>query len=250
MTIDGVRGTRFAVWAPNAGRVAVIGDFNAWDARRHPMRLRHSAGVWELFIPRVTEGARYKFDIVGAGGYRVPQKADPLAQQSRGAARHSVGRGEPGAVPLARRRMDAHPRRAPRRGRPALGLRGSPRLLDARRTRRRRILAVGRRDRPADPVPHRHGLHACGAAARSQSIRSADRGAISRSACLRRPRATARRKASRVSSTRCTLPASASSSTGCRRIFQAMRTGSHSSTAPRSTSIRIRAKASIRTGTR
>ena len=80
--IDGVRGTRFAVWAPNAGRVAVIGDFNAWDARRHPMRLRHSAGVWELFIPRVAEGARYKFDIVGAGGYRVPQKADPLAQQT------------------------------------------------------------------------------------------------------------------------------------------------------------------------
>ena len=82
MTIDGVRGTRFAVWAPNAGRVAVVGDFNAWDARRHPMRLRHSAGVWELFVPRVAEGARYKFDIVGAGGYRVPQKADPLAQQT------------------------------------------------------------------------------------------------------------------------------------------------------------------------
>ena len=51
MTIDGVSGTRFAVWAPNAGRVAVVGDFNAWDARRHPMRLRHGAGIWELFVP-------------------------------------------------------------------------------------------------------------------------------------------------------------------------------------------------------
>ncbi len=71
MTIDGVRGTRFAVWAPNASRVAVVGDFNTWDARRHPMRLRHSAGVWELFVPRVTDGAHYKFDIVGAGDVRV-----------------------------------------------------------------------------------------------------------------------------------------------------------------------------------
>jgi 1,4-alpha-glucan branching enzyme len=82
MTIDGVRGVRFAVWAPNASRVAVVGDFNSWDARRHPMRLRHSAGIWELFIPRVAAGARYKYDIIGAGGIRVPLKADPVAQQS------------------------------------------------------------------------------------------------------------------------------------------------------------------------
>ncbi len=82
MTVDGVSGTRFAVWAPNAGRVAVVGDFNAWDARRHGMRLRHSAGVWELFVPRVGAGARYKFDIVGAGGIRLPQKSDPVAQQT------------------------------------------------------------------------------------------------------------------------------------------------------------------------
>src|SRR4051794_12237812 len=82
LTIDGVRGVRFAVWAPNASRVAVVGDFNAWDARRHPMRLRHSAGIWELFIPRAGAGARYKFDIIGAGGIRVPLKADPVAQQT------------------------------------------------------------------------------------------------------------------------------------------------------------------------
>ena len=82
MTIDGVSGTRFAVWAPNASRVAIVGDFNSWDARRHPMRLRHRAGIWELFVPRVAEGTRYKFDIVGAGGIRVVQKADPVAQQT------------------------------------------------------------------------------------------------------------------------------------------------------------------------
>jgi 1,4-alpha-glucan branching enzyme len=81
-TVEGVRGTRFAVWAPNASRVSVVGDFNSWDPRRHPMRLRHPAGVWELFVPRVGEGMRYKFDILGAGGMRMTQKADPLARQT------------------------------------------------------------------------------------------------------------------------------------------------------------------------
>ena len=56
MTVDGVRGTRFAVWAPNARAVSVIGDFNTWDNRRHPMRLRYPSGVWELFVPRVGPG--------------------------------------------------------------------------------------------------------------------------------------------------------------------------------------------------
>ena len=49
--VQGIAGVRFAVWAPNARRVAVVGDFNGWDGRRHPMRLRHTAGVWELFLP-------------------------------------------------------------------------------------------------------------------------------------------------------------------------------------------------------
>ena len=82
MTFEGVDGVGFSVWAPNASRVAVVGDFNSWDSRRHPMRLRYPAGVWELFVPRLTPGVRYKFDIVGPGGVRLPQKADPLAQQA------------------------------------------------------------------------------------------------------------------------------------------------------------------------
>ena len=81
-TIDGVTGVRFAVWAPGAERVAVIGDFNSWDRTRHGMRLRYPAGVWEIFVPRVMAGASYKFDIVGAGGLRLPDKADPMAQQA------------------------------------------------------------------------------------------------------------------------------------------------------------------------
>jgi 1,4-alpha-glucan branching enzyme len=82
MAIDGVPGVRFAVWAPNARRVAVVGDFNSWDPRLHPMRVRYPAGVWELFVPRIGPGSRYKYDIIGPGGVRVPQKADPVARQT------------------------------------------------------------------------------------------------------------------------------------------------------------------------
>ncbi|MBW3551107.1 MAG: 1,4-alpha-glucan branching protein GlgB [Proteobacteria bacterium] len=79
-SIDGVDGVRFAVWAPNAGRVAVVGDFNGWDGRRHPMRLRPSVGVWELFLPGVAAGAHYKYEILAADGTHLPLKADPLAR--------------------------------------------------------------------------------------------------------------------------------------------------------------------------
>jgi len=74
-----VTGTRFAVWAPNARSVSVVGDFNSWDGRRHPMRRRGSSGIWELFLPRVDEGARYKYEITARDGRRLPQKADPVA---------------------------------------------------------------------------------------------------------------------------------------------------------------------------
>lgn len=80
MTIEGVEGVRFAVWAPNARRVAVVGDFNGWDGRRHPMRLRHAAGVWELFVPGVTPGACYKFRLTGVDGQPLPDKLDPMAR--------------------------------------------------------------------------------------------------------------------------------------------------------------------------
>ncbi|WP_181708316.1 1,4-alpha-glucan branching protein GlgB [Chthonobacter rhizosphaerae] len=80
-TVDGVPGVRFAVWAPNARRVSVVGDFNAWDGRRHPMRLRRECGVWEIFLPRLGPGERYKYEIMGADGVVLPLKADPLARQ-------------------------------------------------------------------------------------------------------------------------------------------------------------------------
>ncbi|MGE6740824.1 1,4-alpha-glucan branching protein GlgB [Allorhizobium pseudoryzae] len=85
MEIDGVSGVRFSVWAPNARRVSVVGDFNAWDGRRHPMRLRQSSGVWELFVPRLGPGDRYKFEILDRNGTVLPQKADPVARASEAA---------------------------------------------------------------------------------------------------------------------------------------------------------------------
>ena len=76
--IDGVAGVTFAVWAPAARRVSVVGDFNDWDGRRHPMRVR-SSGVWEIFLPHVAVGNRYKFELLGPHGELLPLRADPFA---------------------------------------------------------------------------------------------------------------------------------------------------------------------------
>lgn len=76
MTVNDIQGTYFAVWAPNAQRVSVVGDFNKWDGRRHPMRVLGSSGVWELFIPGLSEGVIYKFEIKSADGL-IMLKADP-----------------------------------------------------------------------------------------------------------------------------------------------------------------------------
>ena len=77
-TIDGAAGVAFAVWAPNAQRVSVVGDFNQWDGRIHPMRKQLSSGVWEIFIPGVGEGDHYKFEVKGANG-DIVLKTDPYA---------------------------------------------------------------------------------------------------------------------------------------------------------------------------
>jgi len=77
--IDGIKGINFAVWAPNAHRVSVIGSFNHWDERVHPMRANHPNGIWELFIPELEEGVLYRYDIQSQNmGYRA-QKSDPYS---------------------------------------------------------------------------------------------------------------------------------------------------------------------------
>ncbi len=76
---QGADGVHFAVWAPNAQTVSVVGDFNGWDSRRHLMRHRGDSGVWEIFIPGIEEYHVYKFHVVGVDGVTRPLKADPFA---------------------------------------------------------------------------------------------------------------------------------------------------------------------------
>ncbi len=80
MKREGVDGTRFAVWAPNAERISVVGDFNRWDGRMHPLAARGASGVWELFVPGVAPGALYKFEIRSRASGEVFLKTDPYAQ--------------------------------------------------------------------------------------------------------------------------------------------------------------------------
>ncbi len=79
---EGAEGVHFAVWAPNARRVSVVGDFNAWDGRRNVMRLRTDSGIWETFVPDLTAGQPYKYEIIGTNGQKLPLKADPFAFRS------------------------------------------------------------------------------------------------------------------------------------------------------------------------
>jgi 1,4-alpha-glucan branching enzyme len=78
MTIDGVNGVAFAVWAPNARRVSVVGDFNSWDGRRHVMRVRGN-GFWEIFVPGAQAGDKYKYELESRSGHLLPLKSDPVA---------------------------------------------------------------------------------------------------------------------------------------------------------------------------
>jgi len=75
--VEGVKGVQFGVWAPNAQRVSVVGDFDSWDGRVYPMRNRGPTGIWEIFLPGLGEGAIYKFEILSREGGRIGLKDDP-----------------------------------------------------------------------------------------------------------------------------------------------------------------------------
>jgi 1,4-alpha-glucan branching enzyme len=77
--VEGVRGVAFGVWAPNAKRVSVVGNFNQWDGRVDPMRSRGASGIWELFVPGLDEGSLYKFEILSREGHHLGLKSDPYA---------------------------------------------------------------------------------------------------------------------------------------------------------------------------
>ena len=80
--LEGVAGTAFAVWAPTARAVSVVGDFNSWDGRLNPMRSLGASGIWEIFLPGVEEGAAYKFEILAQSG-EIRMKADPFAFETQ-----------------------------------------------------------------------------------------------------------------------------------------------------------------------
>ncbi len=80
MTVDGVTGIRFVAWAPNAERVSVVGDWNSWDGRAHPLQSRGSSGVWELFVPGLVAGTLYKFELRNRASGAVFAKIDPYAR--------------------------------------------------------------------------------------------------------------------------------------------------------------------------
>jgi len=96
ITHEGVDGISFAVWAPNATRVSVVGPFNDWDGRRHAMRKRTESGIWEIFIPGLPLGELYKYELLGPSKELLPLKADPFAfQQERPPATASIVHGLP-----------------------------------------------------------------------------------------------------------------------------------------------------------
>ncbi len=105
--IDGKPGTYFAVWAPDAERISVVGDFNGWNPDSHPMNPRGSSGVWEAFLPGLGKGTVYKYHIRSRYHMYTVDKADPYGFYNESAAAHRVDRVGP-RLRVEGRRVDAH----------------------------------------------------------------------------------------------------------------------------------------------
>ena len=246
--IEGVAGVAFAVWAPNARRVSVVGSFNNWDGRCHPMRLRPEDGIWEIFIPGVAVGAIYKYEIKAATGELLPLKADPLARQTERPPRT-------GSIVAAAERyewsdkawIDARAK-ANSRGRAHLDLRMPSGILGAGAGGRQSQPRLSRACRTPRPLCEGYGLHPCRADAdHGVSLRgllglSAD-GAVCAYRALRHARTSFALWWSASMP-----PASGSSPIGCRVIFPAMPMALPASTGRISTSMPIRARACTATG--
>ena len=161
--LDGVTGTAFAVWAPNARSVSVVGDFNSWDGRLHPMRSLGASGIWELFLPGVESGAQYKFEIRTQDG-RLRLKADPVAFYSEvppaNASRVFRSEHEWSDDDWLEQRAATEPLR-----RPGVDLRGPPRLVAAQPGRGQPPAHVPGARRRARRLRLRPRLHARRAAA-------------------------------------------------------------------------------------
>ena len=154
MRHDGVEGVAFVVFAPNARRVSVVGDFNFWDGRRHAMRVRGN-GYWEIFVPGARAGDKYKYEIVGPNGAAAAAEGRSGGVRGRAAALDRVDRGR------CRAAAAAGAARAQRQC--AVGadvdLRGASRLVAAKARGRRPLADLSRAGRAASGLRRRHGLH-------------------------------------------------------------------------------------------
>src|SRR5664279_5545487 len=108
-TMNGTEGVSFAVWAPNARSVSVVGDFNGWDGRAHPMAQVGPNGFWEIFVPGLTAGMLYKFELHGPNGTLLPPQGRSLRLPLRTRAGHGLHRPRPAGPRLERRRLAGSP---------------------------------------------------------------------------------------------------------------------------------------------
>ena len=231
-------GATFRVWAPNAERVSVIGEWNDWNAQadslaRAPGRHRHLGRS----VRGVRHGHAYKFRIEAQDG-----SIDGQGRSVRGLRRDAAGDGIARVEPrlcLGRRGVDGGARAEQRARRADVDLRAAPGLVAPQRVRR--ACPATARSRSRSPITSARRASRTSNCCRSPSTRSTARGATRPPATSRRPRATARRRTSCTSSTCCISAASASSSTGCPRTFPTIRTASGASTARTCTSTRTAA---------
>ena len=156
MELEGVAGASFAVWAPNARRVSVIGEFNLWDGRRHAMRKHPGIGVWEIFIPGVGEGALQVRDHRPQRRPPAPE-GRPLRLPGREAPRHRLRRPRSLALRVGRLGLDGGQGPQERARRPHGYLRGAPRFLE--KEPRRLLLHLPPARRRAGLLRRRDGLH-------------------------------------------------------------------------------------------
>ena len=103
---QGVQGVSFAVWAPNAKRVSVVGDFNGWDGRRHPMQSRGGCGIWELFIPDLQEGEVYKYEILSPEWRSTLLESRSVCHGSRASAKDGFRYSNNESLSMERSRVD------------------------------------------------------------------------------------------------------------------------------------------------
>ncbi len=227
LTIGQSTGTFFAVWAPNADRVSVVGDFNRWHGLAHPMRRLVPNGIWELFIPGLGPGERYKYELRPRFSSAPMLKSDPYAFEFETPPATAVAHERAESLRLARCRMGRGPGTLECAARQAgVDLRGPRRVVGSRPRRGTPLAHVPRDGGAARAVREGHGVHAHRAAADSRASLRRARGAIRSPASSRRRAVTARPTTSSGSSTSAIATASASSSTGCPATSPRMRTAS------------------------